>query len=340
MNLYRLAKFGLVIALLLVLPAASHAQEPGGEVDVFVPNLTTVDSMIAFTQSEYRPGLYTMTPNGERLHRLTWYYINVTNPAWSPDGRQLAFLSNAGAYWDIYLIHADGSGLTNLTNSPGIESAPSWSPDGTRLTFSVGNHGMDDIMVMDADGSNLINLTNTEFMEREPIWSPNGEQIAYYCPGWHGSSTPDICVMKIDGNETKNLTQNESTEGRIAWSPDSQTILFDSFRAWNRDIYTVPARGGNQTRLTTVEGEDYNAAWSPDGNSIAYVSYPQNSQAELTIMNADGNNKRVVYSNPDSISDPDWSPDGGTLLFEILNNLYRVNIDGTELVNLTQFRRR
>ena len=338
MHKVRFAALGLILALTLILTPAILAQGPQAEVAVYVPYLVIPNSKIAFAEYDLEPGLYTLASNGNNRRRLTSFDMNIANPAWSPHGGRIAFQSNFGAYWDIYVINADGTGLTNLTNSPQEESAPQWSPDGSRITFSQRDHLSSDIMIMDADGANKVNITSSDAWESEPIWSPDGERLAYYCPGWHGSSNRDICVMKTDGSQANNLTKNESTEGDISWSPDGASILFDSYRAGNRDIYRVPEHGGNQVRLTDRAGEDYHAAWSPDGRSIVYVSYPVGAAyAELTVMNANGSNKRVIHSDPDYLAEPAWSPDGRSILFTRSDNLDRVTVDDGQLLNLTHY---
>ena len=93
-------------------------------------------------------------------------------PVWSPDGTRIAFESFREGNGDIYVMNADGSGLTRLTSDPALDSSPSWSPDGTRIAFESSREGNINIYVIDADGSNLARLTDDPAVDKDPVWSP------------------------------------------------------------------------------------------------------------------------------------------------------------------------
>ncbi len=146
---------------------------------------------------------------------------------WSPDGSRITFFSYGdGNKWQIYVVNADGSGLTNLTNSPGDEDAlaSALSPDGSRIAFSSARDGNYEIYVMNADGSVLTNLTNN--------------------PGNDGAL-------------------GHQGLGYLGWSPDGSRISFFSDRDGNAEIYVMNADGSGQTNLTNNSGEDYDPVWSP-----------------------------------------------------------------------------
>ena len=104
---------------------------------------------------------------------------DVQTPAWSPDGRKLAFVSRRDGNSEIYVMNADGSGQENLTQQPASDSHPSWSPDGRKLAFVSRRDGNSEIYVMNADGSGLRNVTRTPSNDLDPAWSPDGGAIAF-----------------------------------------------------------------------------------------------------------------------------------------------------------------
>ena len=112
--------------------------------------------------------------DGSNPTNLTNHSSSDFQPAWSPDGTQIAFVSQRGGNEEIYVMNAaDGSNPTNLTNHASNEFQPAWSPDGTQIAFYSNRDGNNEIYVMDAaDGSNPTNLTMNHASDRQPAWSP------------------------------------------------------------------------------------------------------------------------------------------------------------------------
>ena len=102
-----------------------------------------------------------------------------SHPAWSPNGRRLAFSSSRDGDDEIYVMNADGTDQTRLTNNPASDGAPAWSPDGAKIVFQSNRDGNREIYVMSANGSGQIRLTNNPAADSNPAWSPDGSTIAF-----------------------------------------------------------------------------------------------------------------------------------------------------------------
>ena len=236
------------------------------------------------------------------------------SPAWSPDGRRIAFVSNRDGDWEIYVMNADGSGVTQLTHNSVLDVSPAWSPDGRRIAFTSIRDGGDwEIYVMNADGSDVTKLTYTYHNEGSPAWSPDGRRIAFH---FDRDGNDEIYVMNADGSSITQLTHNYHNAGRPAWSPDGRRIAFASDRYGDDEIYVMNADGSDVTPLTHNSNGDWEPAWSPDGRLIAFVSRRRDYTGKIYVMNPDGPGiAQLTHNLKYEVSDPAWSPDGRRIAF-------------------------
>ena len=250
-----------------------------------------------------------VAPTPAPAARLTDNDARDSFPAWSPDGRRIAFDSDRDGNSEIYVMNADGSGVTRLTDNDAIDSFPTWSPDGRRIAFSSTRDGSFEVYVMNADGSGVTRLTDNDARDWSPAWSPDGRHIAFESTR-DGNS--EIYVMNADGSGVTRLTYNGAADGTPAWSPDGRRIAFASGGRGNSEIYVMDASG--VIRLTDNDASDVTPAWSPDGLRIAFAS-EREGNLEIYVMNADGSGvTRLTYNGANGLF-PDWSPDGRRIAF-------------------------
>jgi tol-pal system beta propeller repeat protein TolB len=159
-------------------------------------------------------------------------------PAWSPDGEYIAFGSERDDNYDIYLMKADGSGLTRLTDHPAGDWGPTWSPDGNYIAFGSDRDGNPEIYVMNPDGSDQVNLTDYPGRDETPVWSPDSQYIAFVS---ERDENFDIYVTRVDGSGLSRLTTDPFVDRKPAWSPDGRFIAFVTNRGGGDDneIYVV-----------------------------------------------------------------------------------------------------
>jgi Tol biopolymer transport system component len=208
-------------------------------------------------------------------------------------------------------MHADGSGLRQLTAMPGQEWVPSWSPDGLRIAFVSKTPRDQQIFSVNADGSDLRQLTHSFAPTYGPDWSPDGTRIVYNS---NASGTDQLYIMQADGTNPKQITSQGENNWGAAWSPDGNWIAFNSVRGSDPDLFLVHPDGSGEQRLTVDPGRKTTPTWSSDGRQIAF-SFDRDGQYDIKVINADGTNiGNLTHNHALEFVFPKWSPDGTQIM--------------------------
>ena len=261
--------------------------------------------------------VFAMGADGSDQTRLSGRPLTELMPALSPDGGKIAFASvdwNTGGRLDLYVMDADGTNLTQLTDTVDTaEQDPAWSPDGERIAFTwQTGDGVRSrrIYLMDADGANKRRLTNNDWLEETPTWSPDGARVAFIATlGHDGSDTYDldIYVIGIDGTGQVRLTDTPGVDAFPTWSPDGERIAFVSELDGNLEIYLMDSNGKEQVRLTDkpLLNQLSNISWSPDGRSIAFAS-TRDGNSEIYAIDIETGEETRITSDPAADINPSW----------------------------------
>ncbi|MDT7806350.1 MAG: TolB protein [Acidobacteriota bacterium] len=273
---------------------------------------------IAFVSSRNGPPgeIYSMNPDGSDQRNLTNSAESEVCPAFSPDGKRIAFLRNWNSLW---MMNADGGGQTLLLDSErdGFASlmCADWSPDGKTIAFSgipKGSQNGNDIYVIGVDGSGLKRLTTDPADDSTPRWSPDGTRIAFSSirDRVPGEVNYEIYVMGADGSNQTRLTDNPEQDSDAEWSPDGKAIAFTSSREGRfGEIYSMTPEGTNLVNLTNADFFDMDPSWQrvssplgtptptptpttnpgPSDTTEVWEPYvPKAVQTELTVLSCGG----------------------------------------------------
>jgi TolB protein len=207
------------------------------------------------------------------LTRLTSGEWDDTTPALSPDGTRLAFASNRGDYWDLYILELATGEITRLTDTPQYDSSPSWSPDGQYLAYETyvehpsgdGSRQNLEIAILPLSGEGTpIPLSEHPAADFSPAWSPLGRQIAFISTR---SGEREVWLADLDraGEERfTNLSNNStSAEAHPAWSPDGEHIAWSAVEEGDYNLYLQDRDGHSR-----YAGSGDWPAFSHDGENL------------------------------------------------------------------------
>ncbi len=232
-----------------------------------------VDERLVFKTMTLVPlaiDIHTIRPDGTGRTNLTSDLIaSASQPQWSPDGRQIAFVSKMSGTYHIHVVDADGGNRRQVTTGTQHAIYPSWSPDGGQIAFVRGgavwrtsSAGM---------GGDVLLFRSPSLTIYQVAWSPQGDRLALQ------GDVPDltlqfgIYVVDRDGGNLRQVSPGTAGGGNADWSPDGRRILYSvsgNNRAYPSGIYIQDISTTTARRLTG--GRD--GTWSPDGQEIALLS--------------------------------------------------------------------
>ncbi len=241
---------------------------------------------------------------------------------WSPDGKQIAFVSNISGRYNIWLVSSQSGWPTQLTVSDQRQINPAWSPNGRWIAYGSDHDGDEqwDIFIVSPTSGQIINLTGTPAVSEENfVWSPDSERLAYSVKPKE-SPNYEIDIMEVATKKVTHFTTKTSPDLNntpAAWSRDGKWLVFNQSDAAgkNSDIFIADAATGKATRITThAENQIYAATdISPDAKTILLTSNAGNGYSNAALL--DVASRKITWLTEDKweVNSEKYSPDGKLL---------------------------
>jgi len=217
--------------------------------------------------------IWVISVEGTNPKQLTTTEADDFNPVYSPDGKLIAYVSEADGTQDIWIMNTDGTGKKNLTTDSGRESYPAWSPEGERIVYSAfpETGGDADIWIVTLGDGKKEKLTNIPGNESFPTWHKDGKYIAFTSDK---DGNLDVYVINTESKELHRLIETPHRKSRPSFSLDGTMIAYS---AWEGDADIKPHiwvanANGTQPCQITHEAKNTHPAWSPTGREIAFHS--------------------------------------------------------------------
>lgn len=240
-------------------------------------------------------------------------------PAFSPDGKELAFVRSNGTLTrgEIFIMSADGSGTRRLTfDDAWIPTPPAWTRDGKSIVFSSTRSGLPTLWRIPLSGAPAVQITQVGAKAFHPAVAASGHRLAYQQE--MGSSS--LWNLELSGigkiNARRRVTASKGRNGAAELSPDGTRIVFVSDRSGSNEIYTCDADGSSLLQLTNLGNARAPGIprWSTDGQKIAFDSV-LGGHTVILVIQANGGTPRLLTDQASDNLNPSWSRNGNWIYF-------------------------
>ncbi len=228
----------------------------------------------------------------------------IISPAWSPDGRELAYVSFESQKAVVYAQDVSSGKRRVIASFRGSNSAPAWSPDGQWLAATLSRDGGSQIYVMGRNGENPRRVTNSQAIDTEPVFSPDGKQLYFVSDRGGG---PQIYRTTLSGGAVERITFTGGYNISPALSPDGRYLAYISRQGGAFRLYLSDLGGNGGPVALTDSSDDESPSFSPNGRLVIYATRSQGRDVLMTTT-LDGKIKAKLVSTTADVREPVWGP--------------------------------
>ncbi|RMG31380.1 MAG: Tol-Pal system beta propeller repeat protein TolB [Gammaproteobacteria bacterium] len=228
----------------------------------------------------------------------------LLSPAWSPDGRRLAYVSFEGRHAAVYVQEVATGRRTEVSRDKGINGAPAWSPDGTRLALTLSRDGNPEIYVLDLRTGRRRRLTHDPAIDTEPVWEPDGRAIIFTSDRGGG---PQLYRIPLDGGRARRLTFEGDYNSSADISPDGRRLVFVHRDAAGHFRIALLDRRSGEMRMLSDGVLDESPSFAPNGSMVLYAT-EYRGRGVLAAVSVDGRVSQRLRFQAGDVREPAWSP--------------------------------
>lgn len=274
-----------------------------GEAGIFS---TRIAYILVQNKAESGESIYTLEiadADGANPRTLLRSSQPIMSPAWSPDGKKMAYVSFENRRAEIFIVDIASGRREKITGYPGINNAPAWSPDGKKLAVTLSKEGYPDIYIVDIATKKLERITQSRAIDTESSWAADGQSLIFTSDR---GGNPQIYRVKLSDKSVERVTFEGNYNASATFSPNAKDLVLLHRNGEGFNIAIQDIQSGYVTPLTRF-GHSESPSIAPNGRMVLYASQYA-GKGVLNVVSTDGRVHLRLPAQSGDVQEPAWSP--------------------------------